>query len=46
MDRDQERRHLAQADPHIAELKAHIARKRALDLGHPSELAEQAWAGN
>ena len=45
MDRAQEREHLAQADRHIAELKEHIVRqrdivKRALDNGHPSELAE------
>ena len=45
MDRAQEREHLAQADRHIAELKAHIARhgdivKRALNTGRPSELAE------
>jgi hypothetical protein len=46
VDRDQELEHLAQADRHIAELKARINRQRAivkraaLDPGRSSEMAE------
>jgi hypothetical protein len=45
MNRDQEQRHLAQANGHIAELKVQIVRQRAivkyaLDTGQPSGMAE------
>jgi hypothetical protein len=44
MNRAQEHKHLAEADRHIADLKAHIIRQRiivkhALDTGQPSEVA-------
>src|SRR6266508_3432976 len=45
INRAQEQQHFAQADRHIAEVKAHTARQRViltrtLAAGHPSELAE------
>jgi hypothetical protein len=45
LDRAREQDHLAQADRHIAELRAYIARQRLiltrmLAVGHPSDLAE------
>jgi hypothetical protein len=45
MNRDQEQRHLAQANGHIAELKVQIVRQRAivkyaLDTGQASGMAE------
>ena len=45
MDPDQERKHLAQADRHIAEVKKHITRQRAIvqsaiEKGLPSLDAE------
>jgi hypothetical protein len=45
MDRDQELRHLAQADRHIVEVKKHIAKQRNAIMrlkaaNHPTETAE------
>jgi hypothetical protein len=45
MARVQEQEHLAQADSHITEVRAHIVRQRvrvkhALNTGQPSELAD------
>jgi hypothetical protein len=49
MDPDRERKHLAQADRHIAAAKKRIARQRvivqaAIDKGQPSEEAEAMLA--